>query len=135
LATDRERTPPASLHKDWHRPARPLPKLRHPTFDWEEWDGRYLWLDTIDGTLLIEEMFKTVFAVPRTIEPLAFRYDGSDAFFIFAAGGRYYLYYDGVLSRCEGEFASKDDFLEREGPWHIVSPPRGFDDVPWMPAY
>jgi hypothetical protein len=109
----------------------------HPTSDWEEWEGCSLWRDTIDGTPLIEEMFKTVFAVPGTVEPIAFRRDGSDAFFMFAAGGRYYLYDDGVLSWCEGEFVSKDDFLEREGEgeWHNVPPQRGFSSAPWMPAY
>jgi hypothetical protein len=101
----------------------------HPTSDWEKWDGLYLWRDTIAGITLIEKIFTTIFVVPGTVEPIAFRRDGSDAFFLFAAGGQYYLYDDGVLSRCEGEFASKDDFLERMGPLRIVPHQPGFDEL------
>jgi hypothetical protein len=111
----------------------------HPTSDWEKWDGLHLWRDTIAGIPLIEKIFTTIFrvAVRGGVEPIALRCDGSDAFFMFAADGRSYLYNDGVLSRCEGEFASKDDFLERKGPWQIVPHQPVFDDVycDWLPGY
>jgi hypothetical protein len=109
----------------------------HPTSDWEEWTGLNLWGATINGTPLIDEMFKTIFPIPGTVEPVAFRNDGSDGFFMFTAGGRYYLYDDGQVSRCDGEFTSTDDFLHNEGKfsWTIVPPQPGLEDVPWLPGY
>ncbi|KAJ7257280.1 hypothetical protein C8J57DRAFT_1721161 [Mycena rebaudengoi] len=123
----------ATLHQNWHKPAQPLPMPWHPTSDWEELDGRYIWLDTLGGIPLIEEMFTTVFrvAVHGAVEPLAFRIDGPDTYFMFAAEGRYYKYDSGELKRCEGEFASKDGFLQREmeTSWSVVPPQPGFDKV------
>ncbi|KAJ7246370.1 hypothetical protein C8J57DRAFT_1724786 [Mycena rebaudengoi] len=135
---------PTTLRKDWHKPAQPLPMPWHPTSDWEKWEGRHLWLDTLDGTPLIE-MFKAAFAIPGTIEPVAMSIDGSDGFFAFATDGQYYLYDDGTVQRFEGEFASKDDFLQRglpghgreqsSAPSHPVPPQPGYEDVHWLPGY
>ncbi|KAJ7262439.1 hypothetical protein C8J57DRAFT_1334964 [Mycena rebaudengoi] len=139
------RPAPTALHKDWHRPAQPLPAPWHPTSDWEEWEGRYLWLDTLGGIPFVEQMFKTVFAVPGTVEPIAFACDGSDASFVFAADGQYYVYEDGALLLFEGEFASKEDFLQRglpghgreewSAPYHDVPPQPGYEHVSWLPGY
>ncbi|KAJ7364345.1 hypothetical protein DFH08DRAFT_1073106 [Mycena albidolilacea] len=82
---------------------RPPPTVRtwiHGT----DWEGLLLFEQTVDGKPKIEKLFKDVFAVPGTVEPLAY--------LLFKAGGRYYLWSDGRLAVHRIEFASSKGFLD-----------------------
>ncbi|KAJ7889264.1 hypothetical protein B0H13DRAFT_2341606 [Mycena leptocephala] len=60
----------------------------------------------------VEKLFKDVFDVPGTVEPLAYAQCGIGEYFLFAAGGRYYFYSDGKLTVHHMEFTSPKEFLE-----------------------
>jgi hypothetical protein len=101
-------------------------------------------LGTTDGTRLVDKLFHGMYDIPGDVEPLACHNAGYSGYFIFTAGGRYYEYCDGQVSEFEGEFASKDDFLERglanydEMTRREIAPQPGHEnDMPemWMPTF
>ncbi|KAF8172763.1 hypothetical protein K438DRAFT_2023640 [Mycena galopus ATCC 62051] len=100
---------------DWYNdPTIPIPW----STDWEYWDGLRLYAQKVDGVPKIEKLFKEVFNVPGTIEPLAYHSCAGEDFFLFTAGGRYYHWSDGYLTVHSKEFASPKAFLAcclREG--------------------
>jgi hypothetical protein len=85
-----------------------------------------------------------MYDIPGEVEPLACHDGGLPGFFIFTAGGRYYEYSDGQVSEIEGEFTSKDDFLERglanydEMTLREIAPQPNHDNrmlKRWMPGF
>ncbi|KAJ7808178.1 hypothetical protein B0H14DRAFT_3152189 [Mycena olivaceomarginata] len=68
------------IHGDWYTD----PSLPEPwSTDWEDWEGLRLFEQTVDGKLKIEKLFKDVFDVPGTVEPLAY---------VVATGSELYLF-------------------------------------------
>ncbi|KAJ7806855.1 hypothetical protein B0H14DRAFT_3483752 [Mycena olivaceomarginata] len=62
-------SPRTWIHRDWYTD----PSLPEPwSTDWEDWEGLRLFEQTVDGKLKIEKLFKDVFDVPGTVEPLAY---------------------------------------------------------------
>jgi hypothetical protein len=102
-------SPRTWIHGDWYTD----PSLPEPwSTDWEDWEGLRLFEQTIDGKLKIEKLFKDVFDVPGTVEPLAYVVATGSELYLFKAGGRYYLWSDGRLTVHRMEFASSKDFLD-----------------------
>ncbi|KAJ7488262.1 hypothetical protein FB451DRAFT_1167717 [Mycena latifolia] len=106
----REGTPPPRtwICGDWYT---------DPT---EGWASLRLFEETVDGKLKIKKLFDDVFDVPGTVEPLAYLPGTGGEVFLFAAGGRYYLFSDGRLTVHRMQFASPKDFLA-----HVLQPGGG----------
>ncbi|KAJ7306924.1 hypothetical protein DFH08DRAFT_944722 [Mycena albidolilacea] len=102
-------SPRTWIHGDWYTD----PSLPEPwSTDWEDWEGLRLFEQTVDGKLKIEKLFKDVFDVPGTVEPLAYVVATGSELYLFKAGGRYNLWSDGRLTVPRMEFASSKDFLD-----------------------
>ncbi|KAJ6459133.1 hypothetical protein C8R47DRAFT_1244466 [Mycena vitilis] len=81
--------------------------------DWDDWEGivRYILSSTYDDNRDKFEKLIEVFELPGKIEPLAFIPNiGGDAF-LFASGGRFYMWTHGDLMTHRMTFASPEEFL------------------------
>jgi hypothetical protein len=94
-------SPPRTwIHGDWYTdPSLPAPWSTET--DWADWDGLRLFEQTIDGEPKIEKLFKDVFAVPGTAEPLAYvAATGSELYVLKSClkpgAATYYLWSDGA---------------------------------------
>ncbi|KAJ7714433.1 hypothetical protein B0H16DRAFT_1478004 [Mycena metata] len=83
------------IYAGWYTdPNIPSPWL----MDWPNWEALTLFYESIDGTLIVDKLFKEVYDVPGAITPLAYMMGISpDLHFLFFAAGRYYLYDSGDL--------------------------------------
>ncbi|KAJ6486603.1 hypothetical protein DFH09DRAFT_1457152 [Mycena vulgaris] len=106
----RSTSPHPSLYKDWYTD----PTLPRPwSTDWDDWDYLLrLFEQTVDGKLKIKKLFKDVFDVPGSVEPVAYMRAACGEVWLFTAGGRYYFWSDGYLAVHRMEFASPKEFLE-----------------------
>ncbi|KAJ7918932.1 hypothetical protein B0H13DRAFT_1868915 [Mycena leptocephala] len=80
--------------------------------DWDHWGGLFWLFNEKYHNRKVEKLFKDVFDVPGTVEPLAYAQCGIGEYFLFTAGGRYYFYSDGKLTVHRMEFTSPKEFLE-----------------------
>ncbi|KAJ6588029.1 hypothetical protein B0H19DRAFT_1247754 [Mycena capillaripes] len=122
---DFERGPPPRtwIFGTWYND----PTLPDPwSTDWDDWN-LYLFEETFDGKLKVDKLFKDVFDVPGTVEPLAFVEAVGGDIFLFTAGGRYYFYSDGMLTVHRMDFASPKEFLD-----HVLRKDPE-EDLPDMP--
>ncbi|KAJ7614084.1 hypothetical protein FB45DRAFT_1064908, partial [Roridomyces roridus] len=80
---------------------------------WKDFEIVAFWLDRAsDGQLKIDKLFKETWAVPGTIEMLAFLPICGGPYFLFAAGGEYYYWDDYVLKKHSQKFGSHQEFVD-----------------------
>ncbi|KAJ7257789.1 hypothetical protein C8J57DRAFT_1721103 [Mycena rebaudengoi] len=103
--------PGRTLQEQWYTdPHIPFPWSTR----WDEWEGLRLFYETVDGGKpKIDKLFKDAFGVSGVVHPLAYIVNHSFDTFLFAAGGRYYLFDDGWLWVSDKEFGSHREFMER----------------------
>ncbi|KAJ7025697.1 hypothetical protein C8F04DRAFT_1268988 [Mycena alexandri] len=91
--------------------------------DWRNWEGLTLFQESIDRTLIVDKLFKEVYDVPGTIQPLAYMMGISpDLHFLFFATGRYYLYDSGDLYMSDEDSRSPQQFLADTLPPDVPMP-------------
>ncbi|KAJ7608662.1 hypothetical protein FB45DRAFT_1067179, partial [Roridomyces roridus] len=98
---------------------------------WKEFELIRFWLirtDNGQGQLKIDKLFKEIWVVPGTIEMLAFLPCSGGIYFLFAAGGEYYMweyYNERVLKKYSKKFASHQEFVDyatKAEDWHLNLP-------------
>ncbi|KAJ6454402.1 hypothetical protein C8R45DRAFT_1112021 [Mycena sanguinolenta] len=98
-----------SICKDWYMdPSLP----GNWSTNWPKWHLIHFWRDrTRDGQLKIHKLFKEIWQLPGTVEPLAYIAGGDGQYFLFTAGGRYYFYADEVLTAHSMDSGSAREFV------------------------
>jgi hypothetical protein len=76
--------------------------------DWRRWENGPL-------LLYLEKQVAWLYGVSMPVEPMAFFAGQCEPMFLFFAGGEYYYYNMGTLTRFEEHFTSHEDFLRRFG--------------------
>ncbi|KAJ7650252.1 hypothetical protein FB45DRAFT_887432, partial [Roridomyces roridus] len=109
------------IYKNWFTTSNPPWKW---STDWEVWDGLDLFTspDMLDvaehhftqpWNTCIEGILAEDFGITDPVEPILFLPGDGGEWFVFAAGGKYYSYDDGFVSRYMWEYKDKDDFAAR----------------------
>ncbi|KAJ7674224.1 hypothetical protein B0H14DRAFT_3068228 [Mycena olivaceomarginata] len=95
-----------AVYKNWHRIRVAVPAVW--SCDWRRWDN---------GPLIpyLEKQVAWLYGVSMPVEPMAFFAGQCEPMFLFFAGGEYYFYNMGALTRFEEHFTSHEDFLRRFG--------------------
>ncbi|KAJ7227610.1 hypothetical protein B0H12DRAFT_1148919, partial [Mycena haematopus] len=96
-----------AVYKNWHRIRVALPAVW--SCDWRRWN------DGPDLSDLEKEVAKLYGVKSTPVEPMAFFAGQCEPMFLFSAGGEYYFYNMGTLTRFEERFTSHEDFLRRFG--------------------